>query len=227
MGENSFFAAMAMSNQSDDASMPLSDLGFRFPVEPRWCWNWRYHPSLYDHMHALGVVATNYNHLEFIFFLLFRQYMTGGSAPILTFSHLNNFNRADVFRAVDDQESDSVTRDRLDHFVSGFKICTDNRNFLMHLLTQNAGTGDDVRKRHLELAKRARTQPTRHDLVRLSLRDIRRIANEMDTFDEYGFSLVVWLMARKNDGILKFDDAPDQTPELSDKPDMPGKGPLN
>jgi hypothetical protein len=177
-------------------------------------------------MHALGVVATNYNHLEFMFLLLFREYMPGGSAPIVTFSHLSNFNRREVFQALlDDQERDPVTRDRLDHFVSGFDICTENRNFLMHSLTQNAGRGDDVRKLHLELAKRAKSQPTRHNVVRLSVSDIRRIANEMDTLDEYGFSLVLWLMARKTGGTLKLygDHGPERIPALPDKPDRPEK----
>src|SRR5690242_5147756 len=78
-----------------------------------WSWTWRYHSSLYDHMHALGVVAANYNHLEFVFLLLFNHHMRSHAAATVIFANLNNRYRKDVMQALlDDQEHDPIIRDR-------------------------------------------------------------------------------------------------------------------
>jgi hypothetical protein len=111
-------------------------------------------------------------------------------------------------------------QDRIEHFLSGFDICAENRNFLMHSLTRNAVGSNQL---YLELEKSARSQPTRRNLVRLSVEDIRRIADEIDTYDHFGFNLVLWLLARLDGGVLKLGDGPEQRPPLPDKPALPAK----
>ncbi len=36
-----------------------------------WCWDWKYNANLFNHMHALGVIAATYNDLEAQFYRLF------------------------------------------------------------------------------------------------------------------------------------------------------------
>jgi hypothetical protein len=176
-------------------------------------------------MHALGVVATNYNHLEFVFLLLFAHYMRGYAAATVTFANLNNRYRKDVMQALlDDEERDPIIRDRLDHFLVGFDICAENRNFLMHSLTQNAGPSlGTTAKLHLELGKRARSEPLRTNYARLSIENLRDIADEIDTYDNYGFNLLLWLMARPAGGRLTLPGSPERVPPLPDKPAPPKK----
>ena len=46
------------------------------PTDCGWDWSGDYFgPSLRDHLHALGVVALNYNALEISFYLLFCEYV--------------------------------------------------------------------------------------------------------------------------------------------------------
>src|SRR5215216_95709 len=127
-----------MSDPPKDET-PLGMIIAALKGEESWAWDRRYHPSLYQHMHALGVVAAHYNHLEMVFQLLFWRYSGIASQPAARlFLRLNNNrNRLDTLQEwIEEKEFNAELKARGLHFVNAFEVCAENRNFLMHSRTQ-------------------------------------------------------------------------------------------
>ena len=89
--------------------------------EKPWSWDWKYNPNLKEHMHALGVIAANYNELEGRFYGLF--YLTFDRFEIgkIVFSKLNNAERMDIALRIAENEPESF-RDRYIHFINAYGI---------------------------------------------------------------------------------------------------------
>jgi hypothetical protein len=188
-------------DENEGQSAPIGLIAAAITGEQPWTWDRRYHPSLRDHMHALGVVAAHYNHLEQVFQLLFWRYSALDSTPALRlFQRLNNNrNRIDsLIEWIENKEYNAEMKERALHFVSGFEVCAENRNFLMHGLTQSPLSASDS----LVLAKAARRDPERHNFLHLRLQDIRQIANEIDNLWILGMRLYVWYRARSTGGTI-------------------------
>jgi hypothetical protein len=104
-------------------------------------WEWSgdyYGPGLSDHLHALGVVAANYNSLEGILYSLFSFYFRDQERAGTLFSQLKDNFRLDTLRAVAERyESEADTLNAIRHFAKRFKICADNRNLLMHSILRD------------------------------------------------------------------------------------------
>src|SRR5580692_558726 len=102
-------------------------------------WITRYPPSLKEHIYALGVVAANFNHLEFALLALFYNFIELDDVTTrYLFSYLTNARRVDILlRMVEARELDSEIKDRVSWFATCFNICAENRNFLMHGMTEN------------------------------------------------------------------------------------------
>lgn len=187
--------------------------------ETTWSWHARFHPSLYDHMHALGVEAANYNHLEFTMQALFWQ--SSGleiTVAMHLFSDLNvNKKRLDTLkRFVQAKEPDPIVKDLLDHFISGFDICAENRNLLMHGMTLDADSSSE-----LILKKFARNDPTRTNYMHLTVPAIRKVADETYKFDRYGMELYIWRSARSTGGRFLLANGVVLQPSLPEKPLKP------
>ena len=86
------------------------------------------------HIHALGVIAINYNSLEHALFVLLREYL--GVFPALhghIFQSLTVGSVLELFKlAVQEHEKHDTLRQRLMEFCPPFVICYANRNILMH-----------------------------------------------------------------------------------------------
>jgi hypothetical protein len=170
--------------------------------EEIWSWHANYHPSLRDHMHALGVAVANYNGLEYIFQTLF-EYYTGFeylAAAQQLFSHLGtNQKRIDVLRRLityKERKNPDVI-DGLEYFLEGFDICAENRNLLMHGRIFEGTTRTD-----LVLQKYARKDPTKLNYMHLTVSNIRKVADEFSGYETYGARVYLWLVARRNGGRL-------------------------
>lgn len=214
LSRSGFFA------MTEESKYGLSALARAFGVES-WSWHNRYHPALQDHMHALGVVAANYNHLEFAMHALFWQ-LSGLDVTVAM--HLlsdlsNNKKRLDTLRRfVKAKEADSAVKDLLDHFIVGFDICAENRNFLMHGMTLDAHNSSE-----LILKKFARNDPTKTNYMHLTVQTIRKIADEIDRFDSYGMDIYIWRSARTTGGKFLLASGKVIEPTLPEKPPRPDK----
>jgi hypothetical protein len=136
------------------------------------------------------------------------------------FSDLNvNKKRLDTLRRlVQVKETDPIIIDHLDHFIVGFDICAENRNFLMHGMTLDAENSSE-----LILKKYARNDPTKTNYMHLTVLVIRKIADEIYSFDRYGLELYIWLSARATGGKFLLASGKAIVPTLPDKPPKPDK----
>ncbi len=90
-----------------------------------------------DFIHALGVLADNFNALESALRHLFQRYVTlPRSATEYVFMKLNNAERLEVLTACCEASKHSKrVKSGLRYFVKGFERCAQNRNILMHART--------------------------------------------------------------------------------------------
>src|SRR5262249_34856835 len=92
-----------------------------------------------------------------------------------------------------------------------------NRNFLMHGLTHDAFNSED-----LGLLKPSRSNPLEMEYLHLTVDDIRSIADDIHTFDLFGFTLFMWAKARLRGGEFTISSGKVR-PELPERPPLPEK----
>jgi hypothetical protein len=210
---------------SDTPDKSVSDFARVFALDE---WNTRYHHSLKDHLHALGVVAANFNHLEFALLALFYIFagLDDGTAQHL-FSYLKNDKRVDILlRSIKARETDPDVNDRATHFTKGFNVCAENRNYLMHSMTEEpsgtALTVTSIVQDTLILRKATRGDPTKRNYLHLNLTEIRQAADDIYAFDLFGLKLWRFVNQRK---LGRPNDGNDATAPLSlpEKPLLPNK----
>jgi hypothetical protein len=187
--------------------------------EKPWSWDWKYNPSLKEHMHALGVIAANYNELEGHFYRLFYVILNKSEAGSLIFSKLNNGERMEVALKLAEREPAGF-RDLFRHFISGYGIASENRNILMHSKAHNAWP-HDIRISHLTLAKPSKKSPNENNFISLDISELRSVADDMASFAKYGWGLFYWRVAFLSNGELTLSDGSIVTPSLPEKPAEP------
>jgi hypothetical protein len=153
-----------------------------------------------DIVFAIGMVALSYNSLESTLNLLFAT-VTGVPAHLqsVLFGRMTDDGRIDVLRAALDHNKwpDDITG-LFEHFLSGYDICSANRNLLLHSI---AGLGEEAND-----LTRFREDGMMEQL-RGSLPHIRSAADEMTTFKTFGSTLLGRLMSnRTKEG--RFDPKP-------------------
>lgn len=135
-------------------------------------------------------------------------------------AQLNNKERLNLLEQLaSEREKNAVAKERVQHFIAGFDICAENRNFLMHSMTHKA-SWDKAKTEYMTLRKAPRREPHRVNYLNLELTDLRRIAEEISDYDEYAISLFVWLQAQPL-GRYFWADGTETTPTLPDKPPTP------
>lgn len=151
-----------------------------------------------EHIHALGVIASLFNLLEFNFRQLFKLCL--GLPPSLgytLFAKINNELRLELARRAVDRSSypDSI-KEHVRHFLAGFRACTENRNILMHSTTMFFW--DDPKAErcpvltpHIQpdavaFQKFPKDDPFKINVYKPTLAELRGIADAIKTFEEYG-----------------------------------------
>jgi hypothetical protein len=187
--------------------------------EKLWSWDWTYNPNLKDHMHALGVIAANYNELEGNFYRLF--FLTLGKIQVgkMVFSKLNNAERIEIALKMAEYEKPEF-RDRYEHFISGYGTSTENRNILLHSKAHNAWPRD-ISVSHLTLAKPSKKSFDENNFISLDLSELRSVADDLAALKMFGSGLFYWRFASLTGGVITWDSGETATPPLPEKPPAP------
>ena len=146
------------------------------------------------HVHALGVVAAQYNGLESSLLALLYDY-TGLSAETTQwlFSHTSNNVRLELLkRCVNERESDPYMKNYVLHFADWFDVCSANRNVLMHSIVS---VTDEAT---LNFTKSSRNDPRKINAVDLSIEDIRRVADDITVAEGMGLRLHTRFISTKS-----------------------------
>ena len=173
-----------------------------------------------NHLHAFGVLAHNYNHLESALLGLIAYYARlTRAAALVAFHGLNNKQRQEFLeQLVADREKDPIVQDLLADFVKGYGICPANRNFLMHSATDPDAIRSDV----MVLKKISPQNTKRVDEVKVGLPELRAITDSVFDYEQFGLDLFFWLQARDNGGKIIY-QGKEEEPPLPGKPPSPKK----
>ncbi|MGY3036330.1 hypothetical protein ACVIIV_005500 [Bradyrhizobium sp. USDA 4354] len=178
--------------------------------------NW--HIGQTKHLHALGVITSAFNQLEFALLLFFKRYIVADpKAAQKLFTLLSNYNITELIRdAVEVREAHEIVRDSSLHFLKGFEILEWNRNFLAH----SHSILNNPEQPHLTFGKGSRSQLHVWSFAHMTLKEIRAVADDIHDFWLFGSHLDRWLIGR---GTLIFSDGHRETVEMPDKPPLPKK----
>lgn len=173
------------------------------------------------HIHALGVVAINYNRLEMALDRLLYMYLGASREPYCyVFNALNDPSRQALYKlCVNKEEADHALRDHLIYFVECFRVCAQNRNILLHSNVDDEKSTDEI----IALAKAPRDKPHLTNEMAFSLTQLRRTADEMWAIFSYAAELFrfIRIREREEDRAIFADPQPPPPPSLPDKPDPP------
>jgi hypothetical protein len=171
-----------------------------------------------DHLHALGVITSAYNLLEFALLSFFMRYVVAEpmSAQKI-FGLLSNHSILELLReSIEANETDFNAKGASLYFLKAFEILEHNRNFLSH----SHAILNNPDQAHLTFGKGSRKQPNVWSFAHLTLPEIRKVADEMKEFWLYGSHVNRWLIGR---GTLVFSDGHREQVTLPDKPSLPTK----
>jgi hypothetical protein len=193
--------------------------------EQNWSWTRNYNPGLLEHMHALGVIAANYNRLESELRLLLNLFigdaMYKAHAGNYIFERLSNAQRLDLLKQLYNSAVGGFElAARLDWFVSGYGVCAENRNILMHSETSSDQANALQIASTLELRKYSKNNPGSLNFISLKLSELRNVADDIDRFTQYGLDLAICEIARRSGGKINLAGREIQ-PSLPDKPPEP------
>ena len=154
-----------------------------------------------DYIHALGVIASVFNLLEFRFRSFFPIYTRIPSAPAyILFAKINNEMRLELTHgAMTFSSHPQSIKDDVCHFLTGFKICADNRNILMHSTVRYLFGPDDNpcpatappgnQPQGLAFQKPPKGDPFQINTYRLTIEEIRAQVDALKSFEDYGSRL--------------------------------------
>jgi hypothetical protein len=161
-----------------------------------------------DHVHAIGQISLVLNFLEDVFGNLFQLIFPADlSYGEGLFHGLNNRDRVDMFSAiVRFHQKEAEVSSRLLDAMRYFNICADNRNIVMHSVSQF----DDTPSPIMRLAKKAARDPKKTNYYNLSLEDLRRVADETAATFLFLFKMSIWLDKRADGKSPQIDALPDK-----------------
>jgi hypothetical protein len=187
-----------------------------------------------DYLHALGVIASVFNLLEFRFRSLFPIYSSIPVPPAyVLFAKITNELRLELIRsAIEFSAHPEEIKEHVRHFLRGFKICADNRNILMHSTVYYIfGPDDDAcpvsappgsQPGGMGFQKAPKGDPFQINSYQLSLQEIRALADSIKAFELYGDGLFWHILKNHEPSRYESWGLPkDAQYALPDKPALP------
>jgi hypothetical protein len=209
----------AMTDGPEDKEQNIGFLAKLLMGDELWSADWKIHLAHRDHVFAMGVISSNYNHLELCCFWIFRHYMNDSvsGVPQMLFGRLDNARRVEYLREYAKHEPHPDARGCVNHFLSGYWVCAENRNFIMHSSIDSVPSGPVT---DFGLRKRAKSNYVSVTAKNVDAKRLRLIANEIDRFDSFGWATYLFLVAQRLGGRLILDGKP-IVPALPEKPPLP------
>jgi hypothetical protein len=164
-----------------------------------------------DSVFAIGVVSINYAQLEFA---LTAMFSTTLNIPISLASIIipkigNDVRTKLMIQTLPERPWPDRLKDQASHFITGFSICAENRNLLVHS-NMFSGSPDAI-----VLFKSARDGRTIQ--CNPTLAELRKVADDMHTYFNYG----LWLSNHINQNSGGCWDPTGAPFSLPDKPESP------
>jgi hypothetical protein len=150
-----------------------------------------------EYLHALGVIASVFNQLEFRFRSLFSIYVqsSDGSAYDLFARKSNQERQKLMAEALPTSLHPQEIKDRVAHFLTGYRVCTDNRNILMHSLTAFVWLDSDAERcpvlnpaqpDGVVFQNWPKNNPFNISVYSPRLEELRAVADAMKAFEQNG-----------------------------------------
>jgi hypothetical protein len=151
-----------------------------------------------QYIHALGVIASVFNLLEFRFRSLFGIYTKMPlETAYITFTKITNETRLElVTSALKFSTHPDPIKDDVSFFLKGYKICAHNRNTFMHSTVFYVfGPDDDpcpvtspphAQPLGLGFQKSPKGAPYQINTYQMTLAEIRKQADALKSFEVYG-----------------------------------------
>jgi hypothetical protein len=157
------------------------------PSESKWP---DYLPLPREDIFAIGVIALAYGQLESIFKVMLATVARWNDMQVAAIFHrLNNNQRFDVVSELLAKTTiPSEVKAKVEHFLAGLGICTENRNFIMHSFSGGMFTDQQAGTRGVVLEKYSK--PGNKQACYLVSDDLRKIADDIHRYSLFG-SVVV------------------------------------
>jgi hypothetical protein len=150
-----------------------------------------------EYLHALGVIASVFNQLEFRFRSLFSIYVQSPDGnPYDLFARKNNQERQRLMaEALPNSLHPQQIKDCVAYFLTGYRVCTDNRNVLMHSLTAFVWLDPDTERcpvlnpaqpDGIVFQNWPKNNPFNISVYSPRLEELRAVADGMKDFEDYG-----------------------------------------
>jgi hypothetical protein len=178
-------------------------LAENYPPIKTWCWDWKFHKNLQDHMHAIGVISVNYNDLELVLYFMFHFFLNDyqSRVPPLLFAQLSNERRLNYMGEFSKSYHSGRQKQVIDCFLEGFGVCAWNRNILMHSSMPEAQNIADAADPAVVLNKRSHgSYSSISRIENITVTRLRQIADEIAAYEGLGWKLYVFLLAQRSGG---------------------------
>ena len=168
--------------------------------------------ELREHVFGLGLLSLRYNVFEYAFKFIISNYAEY-AVTNLVFDRATNEQRANALRALAKaKETNPIVLDHIDHLLTFFATCAENRNILMH---SSQSWLRQPEKGALTLEKRLKTGG--RNIYQLDLEDIKRVANDMIDGTNYLMEVDKLISEPKPLGLLGMPQTSLQKPPLPSK----------
>lgn len=172
-------------------------------------------PEFREHVYGLGLISLNYNLFESTLQYILWNY-TSLATTRFFFDKWNNEERIAAIRHfAREEEEEEIVLSHIDHLMTYFSICAENRNILMH--SRQSPARDKPGPEYLSLEKRLRNGAK--NVFHLDLNTLRRVSNEIIRGVTYSVEINDYLGYRQPLNRL----VRPGPPSLPSKPKLPRK----
>ena len=171
-----------------------------------------------EHVFGLGLISLNYNLFESTLQYILWHYVSYSTANFFFDRWSNEERTAAIRHFATESEADPEVLDRIDHLLTYFSICAENRNILMH--SRQSFSGERPGPEYFSIEKRLRGGGK--NVFHLKLGNIRRVSNEIIEGIKYCIAIDEYIANRSAlHRLIRGVDSP--APALPNKPRLPRK----
>ncbi len=155
-------------------------------------WHGSYSTSHQELIHAIGMIALQFNYMEHILRTLFLTWFDDEKTGAIVFSKANNEVRIATFNSfVENKISFEPLAGALNHFTKTFSQAYNNRNIVMHSIVTlvKLESGNETTF-HLKLQKPKKDTPHKFNEYFVDRDRLRKIADDILMVGNYGRDLV-------------------------------------